>query len=142
MNLIEKLSVEARALGMSYGQYVATLHSDKPRTPTPLKKGERVCIKCGERYIPDITKSGYISTNKKCPKCREDKKKAYAAEKGRTTNRDLKEYRRHCTMCGAEVITTQPPRKNYALYCPECRIKETKRRGHESWLKRKGIKND
>lgn len=139
MNLIEKMSMEARALGMSYGQYVATLQTETPITPTPLKKGERVCVKCGERYMPEITKSGYISTKKKCPKCCKEIKKAYATEKGRTTTRQLKEYHRECSECGAEIITTQAPRKNIPIYCKKCRIEVTKRRGKAYRESKKGF---
>lgn len=141
MNLIEKLSKEAHERGMSYGKYVATLAVEEVKKPKPLKKGERVCIKCGERYMPEITKSGYISTKKKCPKCCEEIKKAYATEKGRTTKRQLKEYHRVCAICGAEVITTQPPRENIPIYCLDCRDKERKRKQHEYWLIKKGLKN-
>ena len=141
MNLIEKLSMEARERGMSYGKYVATLAVEEVKKPKPLKKGERVCIKCGERYMPEITKSGNISTKQKCPKCCEDIKKAYEVEKSRTTTRQLKEYHRVCSECGAEVITTQAPRKDIPIYCLECREKMNKKRQEEYRKKRKGIEN-
>lgn len=141
MNLIEKLSKEAHERGMSYGKYVATLPVEEIIKPKPLQKGERVCIKCGERYMPGVTKSGNRCTNKKCPKCRGDVKKAYEAQKKRTTKKQLKEYHRVCAICGAEVITTQPPRESIPIYCLDCRDKERKRKQHEYWLIKKGLKN-
>lgn len=122
MDMITKLSVEARAHGMTYGEYVATMDEQQAAKFRPLNKGEKICAMCGERYEPPKCKDEKPSKKKICPKCLEIKEQL---EDQKPIREGGREYVRNCTRCGVEVITRQAPR-NLPLYCPKCRAEAAK----------------
>ena len=132
--MIEKMAIEAKKLGMTYGKYVASLDKDQAEEYDPRPK-KRKCICCGELFTPWKTKSGNVTTSKKCKECKQGFK-VFKKVRG-TSNRPRKEYTLKCTRCGAEVVTTQPPRQVGNLYCKECRVIVAKERSRESKRKRR-----
>lgn len=125
MNLIDKLCSEAKSVGMSYGQYVATLNREQELAFTPKKQIEKKGVKCkvcGEFFKPEKTKRGYVSKSRTCPKCIELKHQKAEEEKKTKRHRTMKERIANCTRCGTEIITTQPHREGCNLYCRTCKV--------------------
>ena len=138
MNMIEKMCIEAKKLGLTYGQYVATLDKDQAEEYDPQPK-KRKCIRCGEYFTPWKTKSGYTTTSKQCFECKQGFKNFGKARTQvyKHTKQKRREYLLKCTRCGADVVTTQHPRQNGNLYCVECREIVAKERSKLSQRQRR-----
>ena len=117
MEQIAYIAAQERERGTSYGRGVA-LHGEEyaglEDTPMPIL---RRCAVCGKKYVPTIGKRGTPYKRNICQGCYGKPKQA--------KNPRTKVYIRKCDGCGADVRTTQAPRK-WALYCPECRAKRKK----------------
>lgn len=127
MTLIEKMSHDARAVGLSYGQYVAMI--EPPGTPISRKKAKgKFCEKCGAEII-----NPGKGHRKVCDACRSS-----ALSNGLKKAGPREEWSTQCANCGAEITTTQRRRKKgNVIYCPKCREARKKEREAEAYRKRK-----
>ncbi len=98
MEQIELISVEARKLGMKYGEYVEKYGHTLPEPKPEKKKGtgyiegegdrghlsriDKVCIICGASFKAGNNRA------KHCPKCTEDRRRTYCREYARQKKRE------------------------------------------------------
>lgn len=128
---IEIICREARALGMSYGQYVA-LHPNRFPRPQDME-GWAICKECGEIFEIPRLKSGAVSKRiVRCNDCIEKERKKKEEKREARLLKYNKVYTVHCTDCGRETTTRQPPRSGCNIYCPECREKRRHKSKKES----------
>ena len=126
---IEIICREARALGMTYGKYVA-LNSDRFPRPQDME-GWGICKECGEMYeIPKRKNGKPLARSTRCNACIEKERKKKEEDKEARLLKYNKVYTVHCTDCGRETTTRQPPRTHGKtnIYCPECREKRKHKR--------------
>lgn len=116
MEQIGMILTLARERGMTYGEYVSTYGDKIPglvpdRQPEPVIEDAKVrrCKICGQEFSPEV------HNQLRCRKC---------IDAGIVRHRKripVKIYERECTRCGAQVSTTQAPRRGCNLYCEACR---------------------
>jgi Zn finger protein HypA/HybF involved in hydrogenase expression len=127
MEQIEQICIEARAHGMTYGEYIEKCQPNLPK-PTPTKykeydwwegtnrkpprirkEREIVCETCGK---PFISKS---PTARNCEECRTARKLELMREWRAKKAKERKPKEKNCAECG--VLFTPNTR---AIYCPVC----------------------
>ena len=131
MQQIEFISVEARKLGMKYGEYVEKFGHTLPKPKTTPKQestdsgrkkpkpSEKICEVCGKPF------HGHGSA-KYCPFCvlegkRLKEKERRDKKKGETVDPQARKFA-NCAICGAVIVKSRPNHK----YCNSC--KEEKER--------------
>jgi hypothetical protein len=119
MEQIEFISVEARKLGMKYGEYVAKFgHTlPKPKKDKTKARTNCVCAICGEEFYS-------VKSAKYCTKCR-----------------DVEKRKGWCELCGKPIV------KKHGLqrYCEDCkRVKdnEYKAKYYREKNQRERLKNE
>lgn len=89
MEQIELISVEARKLGMKYGEYVAKYGHTLPKVEykkyKPREKVERVCEECGVTFLASIKSA------RRCPQCSKERRRKLSAERNRQRRKEAKE---------------------------------------------------
>lgn len=114
---LKEMAANARAAGMTYGQFVAMNHNPGKRTEAVAQKADRTCARCGSEIIGRWERSRYCSDY--CYK------RHYVAIKKGRAEPPPPLPPRHCPHCGAEVEAS-----SQRTYCSkECgRAAEQERR--------------
>lgn len=106
----------ALAAGMSYGKYMALRQSGGLKPPTEeagMPSGTRVCIVCGKKYIPTVSRQKYCSYQ-----CRYNAE--YQAQRKRLGLSREEIPKKICVICGK--VYTPTMRGARLKYCsPQCR---------------------
>ena len=132
MEQIAEISCKARAMGITYGEYVKM---NRPGFTAQTKKAQtRICQTCGEAFEPPTLKNGGISRRVNCNRCVEEKreKNGLPPAKNFTTV-----YIVHCHKCGRTMESRRVPGKGVRFTCKKCKKNHSREYQREYW-KRKG----
>ncbi len=123
MEQIAIINERARAMGMTYGQYIRKFsETTVSKAPENANYLEMICTRCRKWFRSSLKPSGqpYIT----CPKCRQDG--ARATEDFRKKHglpEPKKATRKKCARCGEE-IEVQDNRTKYCTTCKYAKIAE------------------
>lgn len=118
MEWIEQIAKEG---GVHYGKTVNRNPEKYRFAKIESIQDKRTCEKCGNLFAPEILRDGKVSEKKKCPTCIEERRLELEREGERKNKKQRRIYMRECSLCGAEVETTQAPRGRVPIYCLNCR---------------------